>query len=87
MTTSSVSSTVVFVAPQGSGKTRAAQSLCAHYGCADVVEEWFEGQPVRPGALHLCHSALSEAPASARLVAGVEAANALRAIGQNSPQL
>lgn len=70
--------TVVFVAPQGSGKTLAAEFLRTRYGCAAVVEEWDAGDTLQPGALHLCHMAPIDAPEGVRMVCGDEAQAALR---------
>lgn len=70
--------TVVFVAPQGSGKSLAAQALRHRYGCARVVDEWGPGQPLVDGAIHLSHEAPEGVMPGARVVAGDEAMAALR---------
>lgn len=45
--------TIILTAPQGWGKTRHAQQWMSRYGCNSVVDEWFPGQAMKAGALHL----------------------------------
>ncbi len=45
--------TVIVTGPQGCGKTLHAAKLKAHFGCTSVVDEWWSGDPIVPGALHL----------------------------------
>ena len=44
--------TAILNLPAGMGKTLIAHSLAQRLGCSHVVEEW-NGQYIRPGALHL----------------------------------
>jgi hypothetical protein len=46
--------------PQGSGKTRIAEQLAPRIGCRSVIDEWWPGQPLRQGALHLTHAPAEE---------------------------
>lgn len=49
--------TVIVTGPQGCGKTRVAGRLKSYFGCRGaVVEEWWPGDPVIAGALHLTHA-------------------------------
>ena len=52
--------TVIVTGPQGSGKTLVAEKLRARFGCAAVVEDWWPGTSITPGALHLTHHPISE---------------------------
>lgn len=61
-------STVILTGPQGCGKTRHAPALMQHLGCAKVVDEWWPGQRLVPGALHLTCEPVPQVPAGARLV-------------------
>lgn len=45
--------TVVFSAPAGSGKTFNKEALRKHFGCDTVIDDWYVGQPIVKGALHL----------------------------------
>ncbi len=45
--------TVVLSAPAGSGKTHNKEALRKHFGCDTVIDEWYAGQPIKSGALHL----------------------------------
>lgn len=45
--------TVYVSAPQGAGKTRHAEALCALFGCTGIVDEWDGSSPVPPGSLVL----------------------------------
>jgi MoxR-like ATPase len=47
--------TVILSGPQGCGKTRNAVDLQKHFGCGKVVDDWWPGQGLTPGALHLTH--------------------------------
>lgn len=46
---------VIVTGPQESGKTLAASALATRFGCNRVVEDWWPGEPLTPGALHLTH--------------------------------
>lgn len=48
-----MSNTIILCGPQGSGKTRDSAATASRLGCAAIVDEWFPGDPVVPGALHL----------------------------------
>lgn len=55
-----MANTVVLSGPQGCGKTRHAAELMRLLGCDRVIDEWWPGQPLVPGALHLTHAQFSE---------------------------
>lgn len=46
----------ILTAPQGWGKTRHAQQWKAQHGCTSVVDDWFPGQALKAGALHLTNA-------------------------------
>jgi len=48
-----MANTVIIFGPAGCGKTRNAKALQRFYGCNAIVDEWEDGDPVSPGALHL----------------------------------
>ncbi len=49
---------VVVYGPQGCGKTRNAEALARHYGCAEIVDEFdTRSARLRKGALHLVSAA------------------------------
>lgn len=52
--------TAILSMPQGSGKTRIAEQLAPLIGCGGVIEEWWPGQLLRRGALHLTHAPADE---------------------------
>lgn len=52
--------TVIVTGPRGSGKNRVAEGLRFRFGCATIVEDWWPGMAVVPGALHLTHEPISE---------------------------
>lgn len=60
---SQVVATVV-AGPQGCGKSIHAQALARHYGCHTVVDDWWLGQPIVAGALHLTQLTVAEATAA-----------------------
>lgn len=71
MSTSSLLNTVILSAPQGWGKSLKAPALMQEFGCTRVVDDWFKGDAIQPGALHLTHmhgSALPDIPPNVRLV-------------------
>lgn len=45
--------TAILQLPQGMGKSTMAPKLAKWLGCTTVVDEWFPGQAITPGALHL----------------------------------
>lgn len=49
----SLMKTIILTAPQGWGKTRNAQELCAEFGCNQVVDDWHPDHATVEGALHL----------------------------------
>ena len=48
--------TVIVTGPQGCGKTRHAAQLAKALGCEGFVDDWWPGQPLQPGFLHLTSS-------------------------------
>lgn len=48
--------TLILVGPQGCGKSAHSKLLAQALGCSGVVDDWWPGQPVEPGQLHLTHS-------------------------------
>lgn len=50
---SRVEKTAILSLPQGWGKTTMARRIAAHIGCTRIVDEWWPGQPILGGALHL----------------------------------
>ncbi len=52
----SIMKTIILTAPQGWGKTRKAQALRQELGCTSVVDDWYLGDPLKPGALHLTNA-------------------------------
>ncbi len=34
--------------------------LLTEFGCTQLVEDWFPGEPIAPGALHLTHATPAE---------------------------
>lgn len=67
-----VANTVVFSAPAGWGKTRAAEMLREIYRCAHVVDDWNTGKPITAGALHLTNQQLLDKTKQALEKDGVE---------------
>lgn len=45
--------TVVLYGPQGCGKTRNAEAIRFHFGCASIVDGWESTDPIKRGALHI----------------------------------
>lgn len=71
-----MSATVVIHGPQGCGKTRNAQALAAHFGCARIVDGWNGRDKVEAGALVLTNAdrwKASALPAACRIVPFVKA--------------
>lgn len=54
--------TVIVTGPQGCGKTSASGQLAQRYGCKSIVDEWYSGMPIVPGALHLTCDPAPAAP-------------------------
>ena len=59
------SNAVFFYGPQGSGKTQLAANVAQQHGCTGIVDEWWPGQAVHPGALHVTHAERAQLPAGA----------------------
>lgn len=74
---------IVLVAPRAWGKTHNREKLKQHFGCQQVVDNWFPGERVAPGSLVLTDRIPrnNHLPAGARVVTGVSAEDALRAVG------
>lgn len=51
--------TVIVTGPQGCGKSLHRAALLRSTGCNGVVDEWWPGDPLVPGALHLTHATLA----------------------------
>lgn len=67
---------VIIVAPAGSGKSTAAQSLMQPLGCTRLVEEWGGRTPLQPGDLALANAGF-ELDGQAVLVLTLDEASAL----------
>lgn len=65
-----MANTVVLSGPQGCGKTRHAAELMRLLGSDRVIDDWWPGQPLVPGALHLTHAQFSEAHPEAQGLCG-----------------
>lgn len=48
--------TIVIHGPQGCGKTRNAEALAAHFGCARIVDDWNGRDELEAGCLVLTNS-------------------------------
>lgn len=51
--------TLIVTGPQGCGKTWHAAELMRRFGCSRVVDEWWPGDVLTPGALHLTNVPVS----------------------------
>jgi hypothetical protein len=60
--------TVILVGGQGSGKSLVAPDLAAREGCVQVVDEWWPGKPLTPGALHVTHELGSDLPPGIKVI-------------------
>ena len=52
--------TIVFSAPQGSGKSEKANFLQQYFGCDSTVDNWWPDQPLQMGSLHLTQATPAE---------------------------
>lgn len=52
--------TVIVYGPQACGKTRNAEALRNHFGCANIVDDWSLTQYVVHGSLHLTNEEFSD---------------------------
>lgn len=64
----SSSKTVILCAPQGAGKGLRAPALMREHGCTTLIEEWWPGEPLTPGALHLTNVPPEQLPADATAI-------------------
>lgn len=48
-----MANTIIIYAPQGAGKNLHASALAEHYGCSHIVDEFWAGQTLVLGGLHL----------------------------------
>jgi hypothetical protein len=55
--------TIIVYGPQGSGKGLIAHAVMKHYGCSQLIDEWWPHQPLTPGALHLTNVSVTKIPA------------------------
>lgn len=68
-----MSHTVVIHGPQGSGKTRSAQALAAHFNCSRIVDDWNGLGRVERGVLALTSAPEFVVPAWAQVMSFDEA--------------
>lgn len=60
--------TVIVTGPQGSGKSKHATRLARALGCEGVIEDWWPGDPLEQGRLHLTHAEMAGASTDARVI-------------------